>query len=203
MLNIILAENVGFRTFALREYLISIVECVRTNFFKLMPGYSFVRLGALAGSYQRLFRADLFLSLPFFHNSNTARFMSTKKPTYSEKLLNPLWQKKRLSILDRDNWTCVLCNDNRSTLHVHHTKYKGNPWEIECSLLKTLCWHCHDATHALPQHEIIAIKKSVSFNMKCLELVCFTNKGVVFLYLFAKDNNKSEIIKVFTNKMAA
>lgn len=48
--------------FALRQYLISASECVRKHtYFKLMPGYSFVRLGTVAGSYQRLIRAGLFL----------------------------------------------------------------------------------------------------------------------------------------------
>lgn len=58
----------GICTFTVRQYLISVSECVKTKYFKLMPGYSFVRLGAVAGSYQRLLRAGLFLSLPLNQN---------------------------------------------------------------------------------------------------------------------------------------
>lgn len=70
------------------------------------------------------------------------------KKTYSEKLKDPRWQKKRLEILSRDNFTCTKCGDDKSTLHVHHEAYRsGNPWEISSSLLRTLCELCHENTH--------------------------------------------------------
>lgn len=49
--------------------------------------------------------------------------------TYSEKLKSPKWQKKRLEILQRDEFTCQHFNDKENTLHVHHIAYSGNPWE--------------------------------------------------------------------------
>ena len=64
--------------------------------------------------------------------------------TYSDKLKDPRWQKKRLEILARDNWTCQKCMDNETTLHVHHLKYNGNPWESDEGDLITLCKHCHE-----------------------------------------------------------
>jgi hypothetical protein len=66
--------------------------------------------------------------------------------TYSEKLKDPRWQKKRLEILQRDNWTCQLCGATTITLHIHHRKYiKGKePWEYPDHLLVTLCEICHD-----------------------------------------------------------
>lgn len=63
--------------------------------------------------------------------------------TYAEKLLDPRWQKKRLKILERDNWTCQLCGDKEITLHVHHLKYSGNPWDVENDNLITYCQCCH------------------------------------------------------------
>ena len=42
---------------------------------------------------------------------------------YSEKLKNPKWQKKRLEILNRDNFTCIKCGDKETTLQIHHFKY--------------------------------------------------------------------------------
>jgi 5-methylcytosine-specific restriction endonuclease McrA len=65
--------------------------------------------------------------------------------TYSEKLRDPRWQKKRLLILDRDEWCCQQCFDGDSTLHVHHRRYRtgAEPWEYEDADLVTLCETCH------------------------------------------------------------
>jgi len=66
--------------------------------------------------------------------------------TYSEKLKSPKWQKKRLEIFRRDKWTCKLCGDTETTLHVHHKEYfdKTDPWDYDNKLLVTLCEHCHE-----------------------------------------------------------
>lgn len=65
--------------------------------------------------------------------------------TYSELLKDPRWQRKRLEILNRDNFTCKCCGAKESTLHVHHFKYlKGNmPWEYPDSNFITMCYECH------------------------------------------------------------
>lgn len=62
---------------------------------------------------------------------------------YSELLKDPRWQKKRLEILERDNWECVLCGDGEKTLHVHHLCYKKKPWSVKNNHLVTLCKDCH------------------------------------------------------------
>lgn len=74
--------------------------------------------------------------------------MSAK--TYSEKLKDPRWQKKRLEILNRDKFKCQSCGNGELTLHVHHTKYiRGNdPWDYKDNFLVTLCELCHDNEHA-------------------------------------------------------
>ena len=66
---------------------------------------------------------------------------------YSEKLKDPRWQKKRLEVFSRDNFTCVYCTDSKSTLHVHHLFYTGDPWEAPMDILKTLCEDCHKFFH--------------------------------------------------------
>lgn len=65
--------------------------------------------------------------------------------TYSEKLKHPLWQKKRLEILERDKFTCQKCWDDQTELHIHHSYYKNGaePWEYENDSLLSLCKHCH------------------------------------------------------------
>ncbi len=65
--------------------------------------------------------------------------------TYAEKLKDPRWQKKRLEILQRDEWHCKCCGDNKETLHIHHLHYTGkNPWDIPNEFLMTLCATCHE-----------------------------------------------------------
>jgi cytochrome c553 len=63
---------------------------------------------------------------------------------YQEKLKDPRWQKKRLEILERDDFTCQSCCDTETTLNVHHKYYqKCDPWEYNNEALLTLCEDCH------------------------------------------------------------
>lgn len=75
------------------------------------------------------------------------------KKSYSEKLKDPRWQKKRLEILQRDNWTCTSCGGTKTTLHVHHKYYTyGNePWEYNNNVLITLCEHCHKSEESFKE----------------------------------------------------
>lgn len=65
---------------------------------------------------------------------------------YSRKLQNPKWQKKRLEIMQRDNFQCKLCGCNDKELHVHHRWYQfGNEiWDYPDSCFETLCFECHE-----------------------------------------------------------
>lgn len=74
--------------------------------------------------------------------------------TYAEKLKDPRWQKKRLEVMQRDEFMCKYCYDNTTTLHVHHKYYVyGNdPWDYDSKHLITLCADCH-------QNEELQIKE--------------------------------------------
>lgn len=65
--------------------------------------------------------------------------------SYADLLLDPCWQKKRLEVLNRDEWTCQRCSAKDKTLHVHHFRYHGNapPWEAPLDELATVCEPCH------------------------------------------------------------
>lgn len=65
--------------------------------------------------------------------------------TYSDKLKDPRWQKKRLEIFERDGFKCTECEDEKNTLHVHHKNYYYGkaPWECNNNNLTTLCETCH------------------------------------------------------------
>jgi hypothetical protein len=59
---------------------------------------------------------------------------------------DPRWQKKRLKIMERDEFSCVSCNTKDVTLNVHHrVPYRKDtkPWEYEDDELITLCEDCH------------------------------------------------------------
>lgn len=65
---------------------------------------------------------------------------------YAKKLKDPRWQKKRLEILQRDEFSCRICGDEDNELHVHHKFYiYGNdPWDYDNIHLITLCADCHE-----------------------------------------------------------
>lgn len=63
--------------------------------------------------------------------------------SYSRKLAKPSWQKVRLKILERDNWTCQYCQDTETELQVHHLRYSGEPQDAPLGDLITTCADCH------------------------------------------------------------
>jgi hypothetical protein len=77
------------------------------------------------------------------------------KKTYSERLKNPMWQKLRLQVMERDDWKCRLCFAEGLTLAVHHKRYSGeNPWDANLADLVTLCENCHTSMHDGTIHEV-------------------------------------------------
>lgn len=64
---------------------------------------------------------------------------------YSELLRHPFWQKKRLTIMQRDGFACVECSDTLNNLQIHHNYYKADtmPWDYPDDCFKTLCDLCH------------------------------------------------------------
>ena len=72
------------------------------------------------------------------------------KQTYYDLLRHPNWQRKRLEILERADFTCEQCGDTEKTLNVHHKRYRkgAKPWEYENHELSSLCEDCHQREHA-------------------------------------------------------
>lgn len=64
---------------------------------------------------------------------------------YSETLKNGNWQKRRVEILQRDNFKCVLCK-SEDRLEIHHINYIDGikAWEYPNDMLITLCRGCHE-----------------------------------------------------------
>lgn len=69
-----------------------------------------------------------------------------KKKDYQSLLKDPRWQRKRLEIMQRDNFTCQHFGNAKETLNVHHKYYKENynPWDYEDDCYITLCEKCHN-----------------------------------------------------------
>lgn len=67
------------------------------------------------------------------------------KKSYSEKLRDPRWQRKRLEVMDRDSFRCRRCGCGSKTLNVHHLIYRkgAEPWDYPSDHLRTLCEECH------------------------------------------------------------
>lgn len=72
-----------------------------------------------------------------------------KWKSYGDKLKDPRWQKKRLKILERDRWKCVVTGRADLTLHVHHRKYEGEPWDCPDEFLETICEPIHKIVSAV------------------------------------------------------
>lgn len=96
---------------------------------------------------------------------------------YSDKLLDPKWQRKRLEILQRDNFTCDKCGDTETTLHVHHLKYTKEPWDAPNKDLQTLCNDCHYLIHNVDMLGVVKVLQNPS-----------ADKTHKVMYLFSKDN---------------
>jgi len=88
--------------------------------------------------------------------------------SYSDKLKDPRWQRKRLEILSRDNFTCKMCSNDKETLHVHHNKYFKNPWDADTNDLETLCVTCHSFVEFCKTHKVtysnVEVHKSLVSN---------------------------------------
>lgn len=71
---------------------------------------------------------------------------NTNKP-YSELLRSPNWQKKRLEVMQRDDFQCQGCGERDVTLNVHHKYYTygKSPWEYSDACYITYCEDCHAA----------------------------------------------------------
>lgn len=108
--------------------------------------------------------------------------------TYQEKLKDPRWQKRRLEVLKRDNFTCRLCSDTTTTLHIHHKEYRKDPWDIEIGSLITYCKHCHAVIeynkkieHIIP---IQLIKREIDVNEYKLCLIYLDNNNLLYVDVY-------------------
>lgn len=85
-----------------------------------------------------------------------------EKNNYYELLKHPQWQKKRLKILERDNWTCQFCEETEKELQIHHKhyEYNKNPWDYEDEFLIKLCKSCHEnETNEMKKYQSLFLRE--------------------------------------------
>lgn len=84
--------------------------------------------------------------------------------SYKQKLLDPRWQKKRLSIFERDKWQCTMCESTHKTLHAHHVFYEqgAEPWDYPDYALVTLCADCHELEHEALKASLLSLSKAMA-----------------------------------------
>ncbi len=82
------------------------------------------------------------------------------KQSYSEKLRDPRWQKKRLEIMRRADFKCEDCGAADKTLNVHHSLYRSGvePWEAWNSTLRCVCEDCHEGRQGTEREAVETFK---------------------------------------------
>jgi hypothetical protein len=89
--------------------------------------------------------------VPLVSMPETAPMPEPTTRTYRELLRDPRWQRKRLEIMQREQFACQNCGATDLTLNVHHGYYeKGRkPWEYPSETLHCLCEPCHAEVQSL------------------------------------------------------
>ena len=84
--------------------------------------------------------------------------------SYADLLKDPMWQKRRLEVLEDAQWKCEECDDKTTELHVHHKRYLRNlkPWEYERADLIVLCRPHHDLWHRNMDILMLAVSRMIS-----------------------------------------
>jgi hypothetical protein len=124
--------------------------------------------------------------------------------TYAQQLRDRRWQRKRLEILERDQWCCkhpecTKPEDDAVMLVVHHRVYHAGkmPWEYEDPDLLTLCERCHGKVHNLETKPPTQFELGEFYSWRELSsLLGFTPtpyltnaKGTIVCGTFRKDMN--------------
>lgn len=71
--------------------------------------------------------------------------------TYTDQLKHPMWQKRRLEIMELHDFECGNCGNTENMLNIHHKIYKKGhkAWEYLDEEYECLCTDCHSSAHHL------------------------------------------------------
>jgi len=124
-------------------------SCYVNTIFRELRKYGYIKLVPLHDENTHKFMGNGYVFGDWYYEflmyKSSVPYNKTNKQYASVE-----WQKKRLLILERDEWRCTECNNDKGMMHVHHLKYppKDKPvWDIEDEFLVTLCSKCHAKKH--------------------------------------------------------
>lgn len=102
----------------------------------------------------------------------------SKKIDYAKQYQHPKWQKKRLEILEREDYTCQDCGDTEIQLHIHHGHYsKGHEvWDYDNETLWCLCEPCHESWEIEKSNLYYNIAR---MKLKDIDFLNFQIQGIV------------------------
>jgi hypothetical protein len=112
--------------------------------------------------------------------------------TYAEKLKSPEWQKRRLDILNRDNWACQYCTDTKAQLHVHHLKYSGDPIKEPDENLITACCACHQIISWVKKNQKVDITATTKYlfpDENELQIIAAGSNRRLYIFWYYKDSD--------------
>ena len=93
--------------------------------------------------------------------------------SYKEQLQHPNWQRKRLQVFERDNFSCKICGNTENQLSVHHLCYfpKMHIWDYDNELMITVCPEHHKQLQFdLPKLAgLIAYKLLISLDVNLID----------------------------------
>ncbi len=120
--------------------------------------------------------------------------------SYAEDLKSVEWQKKRLSVLTRDNWTCQLCKDTETQLHIHHKFYQRDRkcFEYDDEDLITYCKHCHALVEYAKDHfkdvqEILHVFKHSIQGEYRIYVIVRDIQNLLHCAIFNYDNKENDL----------
>lgn len=118
----------------------------------------------------------------------------TKKSDYSKKLVSPLWQKKRLEILNLHGFKCEKCGCEDKELHVHHRFYitGREVWQYDNDVFQVLCCDCHEKEHSKKQQYSAELTSLIDFVIKYMD-----NDDIDNLMFFIENSNESKNLKEY------
>jgi len=130
------------------------------------------------------------------------------KKSYSDKLKDPRWQKKRLEIMQLRGFKCEKCGSEDKELHVHHRCYINGRevWEYDNDIFQLLCHDCHQKEHD-KKNKIQEVRVEVIPDKykEIIELISEGEKNdsdyisdlVTIMTLLSHDKNDESVLNVF------
>lgn len=97
---------------------------------------------------------------------------------YAQQMKHPMWQKKRLEVLEQHSFECESCGAADQELHVHHPFYTRGAmiWEYASEDLHCLCHKCHKDAHALD----VRVRELLADRNVCKDTLMGFMKGMLY-----------------------